>query len=185
MRARRTATAVIVLGLGLGLAPGCGDEVCGPGDAPNAGVTLAVDGRALSFGDFTSSANNDCTPAGAEVTSLTLEGFQQGVADHQLTFCLPRPDRIGEEPIPITEVARLEVIDVVAADDGCTLTLDRDRPLAGTARFEGYCAAGGDPAGYALSFDAQLPLVRTCGDADPADVSGELSGRTAVSAQRR
>lgn len=165
-------------------APGCGeDPICGPGEEPADGVVATVEGATVLYGNFASSPNNDCTPTGREPTSLTLDGRQVDPAPaipYGITFCLPRPDVIGSEPITVDDPDTLQVIDVFAElEDGCLVLLDRTRASTGTATFEGYCAEGLDPGGYALSFTATIPVTRMC---DGRAEVMELSGRTTVEA---
>lgn len=190
----RTLTRTILAAALASAAPllgGCGDDdACGPADAPAAGVELSTEAAPLVFGGFTSSPNNDCPPSpDATATSLTIEGFQQGGgAGDGLLFCVPRPDEAeAGAPVELTldaaDTTRVQVVDAFATDGDCTLRLDRARAVAGTVTFSGMCEAGTDAAGYALELDAQLPMLRTCGDQDPAPVSAELTGRVAVVAE--
>lgn len=171
---------------------GCGgdDSVCGPGDAPVDGVTVAES----TFGQFWSSPNNDCPPPGGSgPTSLTVQGAQTDpeapVDSTFLVLCLPRPDEIGSAPIPLTDSDRVQLIDLVATDaDDCDVELDRDRPLAGTITFSGFCGDGDGDEGYAISFDATVPMLRTCSvDGEPGEpepIEAEVGGRVAVDAQQ-
>jgi hypothetical protein len=174
--------------------PDASGEVCGPGDAPADGITveLAGDLEGVVFGQLRSSANNDCPPpeTGAP-TSITIQGAQTDPADPEtfLTLCLPRPDRIESEPIPLVdddmldEDTRVQLIDLVAAPaDGCSLAIDGEREPGGQVTFSGFCDDGVDEAGYALAFAATVPLLRTCGGDPPEQVDAELSGEVAVSA---
>ncbi|HYU15697.1 MAG TPA: hypothetical protein VEL05_06490, partial [Candidatus Acidoferrum sp.] len=118
---------------------------------------------------------------------LTVQGGQTDPSDPArfLVLCLPRPDRIGSDAIPLDDTERVELIDLTATDtDGCRLELDRDRPLAGDITFSGFCQDGTHPDGYALSFAATVPLLRACPvDAGPVvedPVDGHLGGRAAV-----
>lgn len=182
---------VLVLGVGLlgAVAAGCGDDgddACGPGGAPAAGVTLTVAGETVTYGGFTASVNNDCTVAGANVISVSVHGTQAG-GTQAFTLCLPRPDLLGAEPVPLVPSRvppladdRAMVIDASAAlGGGCTVAKDIALAPAGTATFRGYCGGGADPAGYALEVSGTVPLVRTCG-ATVDNVVGTLGGTVAV-----
>jgi hypothetical protein len=174
------------------LASGCGDdeggEECGAGGQPADGVTIDVGGDAeasVEFGQFDSSPNNDCTPPGGGPTSLTIQGEQSDPADPSrfLVFCLPRPDRIADQAIPLDDEERVQLVDLVAAPaDGCRLELDRDRPLAGEITFSGFCDDGVHPDGYAMAFSATVPLLRTCSEKEPEAIDAEMGGAAAVSA---
>ena len=182
-------------GDGADAGPDASGEVCGPGDAPADGIIVDVGGDPQAgavFGQLRSSANNDCPPPeSGGPTSITIQGSQTDPADPVpfLTLCLPRPQLIGSEPLPLVDDAvldedtRVQLIDLLAAPaDGCSLDIDGDRAPAGQVTFTGFCDDGVDEAGYALSFAATVPLLRTCGG-DPAEpVEAELSGEVAVSA---
>jgi hypothetical protein len=184
----RRALALLGL-LAAGAAAGCGDDAqCGAADAPSDGVTVAAgsgEAETAAFGEFHSSPNNDCPPpGGGGAVSLTVQGAQVDPAGVTGFFilCLPRPDDIGGGAISLTDEDRVQLIDLVGETaDGCGLDLDRDRPLEGTITFSGFCDDGTHADGYAMSFDATVPLLRTCaegGDDEPIDA--ELGGSVAV-----
>lgn len=165
---------------------GCGDdEVCGPGEATADGVSMEIDGTALSYGSFTSSPNNDCPGDGP--TSLTIEGRQLSppptAGTFALTFCLPNPDDIGSDPIELEGDSLVEVVDISGEADGCTFLIDRTRPRTGTIAFIGYCDDGSNPAGYAIELDGSVPVLQTC-PAGPANAPNAvtLSGQASVDA---
>ena len=169
---------------------GCpGDDDCGPGGAPAAGVTLTVEGETVAYGGFTASVNNDCTISGAGVISVSVHGTQTG-GSQALTLCLPRPDLLGADPValvpsrvPPRAEDRAMVIDTSAAlAGGCTVQKDVTGEPAGTARFAGYCDGGAHPGGYALELSGTVPLVRTCG-ATMDEVTGTLAGTVAVAVE--
>jgi hypothetical protein len=164
---------------------------CGPGEAPVAGlsadITTSGGAASVSFGSFTSSPNNDCTPAEGGATSITVDGTQTGQPNFHITFCLPRPTELGADPVSVTDVEHLEIIDINARlDADCLLVLDRTSPGTGSITFAGYCGDGLDPGGYAMEFSATIPGTRICtgGDAGTAQESVDiaLSGSVAVSA---
>jgi hypothetical protein len=184
-RARGRARAALVLfGLiGLGLGAGCSDQACGPDDAPAAGVIASVKGESITYGEFVSSPNNDCSVPGAPI-SLTVEGIQVDPvpqAVRRMTFCLPRPDLLGRGPVALDD------LELVHGDryffgelaDGCSIQLDRTVPAAGTIEFQGYCDEGVHPAGYALVIEGAVAGTDMC-TGEPLTV--ELSGRAAVQA---
>ncbi|HUH01721.1 MAG TPA: hypothetical protein VML75_06975 [Kofleriaceae bacterium] len=166
------------------LAPGCnGDAVCGPGTAPADGLSADIGTAEVTFGGFTSSVNNDCTPPEGGPTSITVDGTQVGQPAFHITFCLPRPAQLGADPVAVTDVQRLEVIDINARlDENCLLILDRTRAGTGTVTFAGYCGDGLDPAGYAMEFDAVVPGTRICtgNQQEPVDIA--LTGSVAIDA---
>lgn len=177
-------TALVILAA-LPFLPACG-EPCGPGDAPPSGVTATAGGETVEYGQFTTSPNNDCSVAG-HPTSLTLDGVQTDPATSpplHLTFCLPRPDEIGSDPVPLDDTQRIEVIDIFADAGGCLLSLDRTVTPTGTITFTGYCGDGTDPAGYAISFDATVGGTLSCSGDAGADqsVTVTLGGEAAVQA---
>lgn len=176
MPTRLAAIALLV-------AAGCGgDAVCGPGDAGAADLVVDIgDGTPLSYGGFNSSPNNDCTPDQRMPTSITIDGVQVGQPGFHITFCVPRPDGVPDGDIDITDDEIIQVIDINARIDAdCILTLDRMRPASGTVRFEGYCADGLEPGGYALAVDATVPGTVTCGAGGDSSVDIALSGTVAV-----
>lgn len=180
-------------------ASGCGDdggnEICGPGQAPPDGVTVAIPGATVTYADFTSSPNNDCPPEEGGPTSLTIEATQTDLPAGQrfsLVLCLPRPDQLETDALGAVSVALdddrlVHVIDVSArlADD-CRLRRDSTMPPSGSITFAGYCDAGGAAEGYALDFDGSTPGFRICpdgaGGSTEEPVTITLAGSAAVEA---
>jgi hypothetical protein len=77
----------------------------------------------------------------------------------------------------------VQVIDASAAlAAGCTAAIDPTLAPAGTARFDGYCADGADPAGYALSLTGTVPVRVTCPGGTTA-MTATLGGAVAVAPQ--
>jgi hypothetical protein len=179
------ARAALALALSLaglfGLGAGCGDQVCGPGDAPAAGVIASIEGQSITYGEFLSSPNNDCSLPGAPI-SLTLEGMQVDPvpqAVRRMTFCLPRPDCLGDGPVSLDDLELVHGDRYLFAElaNGCVVELDRSVPATGTIELQGYCDDGVHPAGYALVIEGAVSGTDTC-TGEP--VSVELSGRAAV-----
>ena len=177
---------------GIGLWAGCDDggaRVCGPGDAPAAGVTSSAGeaGATIAYGQFTSSPNNDCPRPGGGLTSITVDGVQTDPTPsipYHMTFCLPRPEQIDDGPISLADDSLVQVIDVWAElPDGCRLHLDRSAPPEGTIEFLGYCEAGLAPEGYAITLDATIPGERICDDLPNEPVTIYLGGTVSVAAQ--
>lgn len=157
---------------------GCSsDDVCGPGDAPAVGLVASSGDVILSYGNLTSGRNHDCTPpdAPAGVISLTLEGTQVGSVA-PIVFCVPRPDLLDRGAAIGTD---FRIIDVFGGADGCTFMLPLTAMPTGNARVTGYCDNGLNPAGYALTIDAEVELERTCSGVTDL-VSFRIVGTTAV-----
>jgi hypothetical protein len=159
--------------MALAAVAGCSDDApaadaasCGPpadADAITVGGSPDPIGPFL-YGGFTSSANNDCPAGDGAPTSISVEGAQNGTAN-ALALCLPRPDLLGDGPVPLTDATRVQVISVYARDEAdCNLELDPTVPLSGTVEMVGYCADGLDPAGYGLRLDGTLALRGPCGE---------------------
>ena len=183
-RSATSCLALVLAALAAAALAGCSDDdACGPGDEEAAGVTAL----GVTFGEMTASANNDCPPTNGEhPTAITIQGSQiDPAADGQyLVFCLPRPELIDDQPVPISDTDRIELVDFFGTDaDGCDLRFDRTaEPGNGAVTFSGFCDNGTASAGFALSLSGVLPFTRTC-DADPAvPVTAELGGRAAVAA---
>lgn len=170
----------------LGLLAGCGDDACGPGDAPAVGLTAASADVTLTYGNLSSLAGNDCPAADAPagVVSLSIEGTQDG-GPGLITLCVPRPDLLVEGNRTLgtsLSMADVRIFDLSGEADGCTFALDSSRPPTGTAVGLGVCGNGADPAGFALELDGALSLRRTCG-ATLDSVAVTLTGRVAVSSR--
>ena len=166
----------------LALCAACnGEQVCGPGDAPAAGITATPPEGPIEYGDFTSGQARDCGP-----DSITIDGVQQGEAGAivpHLTFCVPVPDAVGDGPIALglTDDDIVRLVDVNASLGDCTYALERDAPPPATIEFVGFCDEGLDPAGYSIVLQGSVDLLRTC--ATGADeVTATLGGEVAVEA---
>jgi hypothetical protein len=185
-----TRAALLILLLAGCADCGGGGEPCGAGDAGATGLTVTVDAVTLEFGNFTSSANNDCSVAGSP-TSVTIDGEQTDPAQPSffLTLCLPRPDQISGDLVPLVPSAippgdddRVQVINVNGnLGGGCLVTLDSAGTFDATAEFGGFCGDGVDPAGYAMALAGTLPGTRICPGPVQDDVAIELGGVVAVS----
>ncbi|RMH41919.1 MAG: hypothetical protein D6689_09720 [Deltaproteobacteria bacterium] len=167
----------------------CGDGgACGPGDAPADGVTAAIDGAPVAYGNFTASANNDCTPPGAAIVSLTVDAVQvapapTGAFAPHLTLCIPRPDAVGDAPatLGLDDDADIRLVDLNAQVDDCAVALDRTAPVDATATLAGYCDDGAHPAGFAIALAGTVAVTRDCGGVVTA-ATATLGGRAAVAA---
>lgn len=167
----------------LALASACGDDDCGPGDAPASGVTASSAEVTLTYGELTSLVGNDCPAPDAPegVISLSIEGRQVD-GPGLITLCIPRPDLLDSTPRmlgPIQSSADAQVVDLTGEADGCSYAIDPTSPPTGSVIGSGVCGNGDDAAGFALDFDGAVSLTRTCGGAtDQIDVT--LTGRVAV-----
>jgi hypothetical protein len=186
-----TELAIVLLLAAAACVAGCSDDDgnCGPGSAPAAGATLTVGGETVTYGGFSASVNNDCTISASGVISVTVHGSQTG-GSSALTLCLPRPDLLSAEAVPLVpsrvppmDGDRAQLIDSTAMlMGGCTVQKDTTMQPSGTAKFLGYCDGGENAAGYAIELSGTVPLVRTCG-ATVDNVTGTLGGTVAVTVQ--
>jgi hypothetical protein len=72
----------------------CGDDNCGPGNAPAVGLVASSTATTLTYGVFTGGLNNDCSQTSTGVISVTIMGTQldgTGV----IAFCIERPDLLA------------------------------------------------------------------------------------------
>ncbi len=184
MLARTIMTAAIAA-----LLAGCGgdDETCGPEGAPAEGITITTPEGTVTYGAFTSSANNDCTPPDGSATSITLDGVQASPAPTgfppHLAFCIPRPDEISAGaaiPLNLADLDDIQLIDASGEVGGCTYSLDRTVTPTGSITLTGYCGDGLDAAGYALALSGDVALTLSCPDAQP--VTATFGGTAAVDA---
>jgi len=176
-----TRRALLAVAL-LTVPAGCGDDdACGPGAAPDDGLTLSGDGLTASYAGLEAGANNDCPAPDAPegVVALTIAGRQAGGTDF-ITFCVPRPDRLGVGALTLgTDV---QVVDLFADAAGCSLRLATVPAPTGTVTASGACDDGTSPAGFALTFAGELAMERTCG-ATVDELRMTLAGTIAVAAQ--
>ena len=164
-----------------------GDKPCGAAlDAGTSGATVTV-GTPFVFGDYTASQNNDCTPLGGAV-SVTVQGTQVTPAPGGPTgmvLCLPRPDDIDGDPIPLSDTMQVQVsIDIFATDGPCQLRLDHSAVPTGTITFKGFCTKAG--AVYGMTLAGAVGGFRSCpvnaGPPVETPVTLELGGGVAVGA---
>lgn len=161
------------------LAAGCGDDgECGPGSAPAVGLVASSADVTLTYGNFTSGANNDCPELdpSSGIVSLSLEGTQtEATTPQHVTFCIPRPDQLGDG---VSFGTGVRIVDFNGEADGCTFTLATGSVATGTAHATGLCDNGTNPAGYALTIDGNLVLRRECPtmtDMVPVAVTGTVA----------
>jgi hypothetical protein len=170
-------------------ATGCGssDNRCGPGDAPEVGLAVTSNAATLSFGDLTSSRNNDCRTSDAPdgIVSVTLFGAETG-GTGTITLCIARPDLLAQQAQPLVQevpgMGGVHLVNLNATAAGCSFVIDTSKPITGNATSSGLCDNGSNPAGFALTLDGTLSLTRTCG-ATVDTVNVALQGRVAVAPQ--
>ena len=159
---------------------GCSDDACGPGDAPATGLIVGDQDQKLTFGNLTSSANNDCPDSSAPsgVISLTVNGSQtdgQGL----LTLCIPRPDQLPGSVQLGGATSGVRIIDMHGTFNNCNYSIEQTRPVSGTVLGHGVCNNGTNGAGYSLVFDGHLSLKRECPTATDT-IAVNISGEVAV-----
>jgi hypothetical protein len=166
------------------LAAGCGGgDSCGPGNASASGLTASGDAVTLTYGQLSSGLNNDCPVSSAPsgVVSVTISGTQTD-GSGAIGLCVSRPDLLAGRSQalgPDAAGSEIRVVDLRGASGACTFTVDRSKPITGSATSTGMCGNGSDPAGFALTLDGALALTRTCGTAvDSVQIT--LRGTTAV-----
>ncbi len=186
--AASVAVSITALGpaaLALVLQVNCSDP-CGPGSAePNGLRATTADGSLnIAYAAMTAGANNDCPdpamPPGEGVISLTIAGNEEG-AVAPIVFCVPRPDKLQNGALSLGK--DFQVIDVMAQANGCTYTVVRPVDAAGTASVSGMCENGVGAAGFALTMDGSVTLLKRCMGLPDANVSVTLLGTIAVAPQ--
>src|ERR1043165_7601064 len=164
-------------------ASGCGDDSCGPGGAPDVGITVSDPNIALTYGSFSAGPHHDC-PEIASVESLTFGGVEKDNGN-LITFCVPRPDQL---PAGVSIGSGLRIIDLVGEANGCSYCF-ANAAVDGTAKATGLCDDGTNSAGFALTLDGHVVLNEFCPAnlmCPPTGASGavqlKLSGTVAVRA---
>jgi hypothetical protein len=163
-------------------ASGCGDDICGAGDAPDVGIVASTANGAMTYGNFTAGPHHDCTETPTVVESLTFGGVQQG-SGNLVTFCVPRPDRL-RDGVPIG--TGLQIVDFSGEANGCSYCFSAGA-TDGTARASGLCDDGTNSAGFALTLDGNIgvkefcPAILTC-PTGGTEVTVQLSGTVAIRA---
>ena len=159
---------------------GCGDDSCGPGDAPATGLIAGDSDFTLNFGNIESGRNNDCVdPAAPEgVISLTLQGTQVG-GTGRITLCVGRPDLWEKQALPLGGTS-IQIVDLRGDDAaGCTYDYEPSRPPTGTISTKGMCDAGQGDNGYAIVADGIVSFNRVCPTVSDT-ISVSLGGTVAV-----
>lgn len=162
----------------------CSDDggSCGPKGAAVYGLTVSNGSDVnMTYGNLTSSANNDCPDPAAPtgVISLTLSGQQSG-GTGIITFCIPRPDLLTSAPGRLG--FDVKIIDLTGDANSCTLKIDSTSVPSGNVTSDGMCKNGQDKAGYALAFNGHIVFTRTCNGTNDS-VPAQLSGTVAVASQ--
>ncbi len=140
------------------LLAGCSDDACGPGTAAAFGLVASDADITLTYGNMTAGVNNDCSdPATPDVISLTIDGIQQD-GTSLITFCVPHPDRLASG---LQLGSEFRIIDFRGELDGCSYEYAGGVPT-GTVTGTGVCDDGSNPAGFALTFDGDFVLRRSC-----------------------
>jgi hypothetical protein len=148
----------------LAAASGCGDDSCGPGDAPDTGLVASASGVQLGYGDLRSRAGNDCPEVDPTtgIVSLTIEGLQTDAFQtmtNLVTFCVPRPDKLADG---VQLGSGFRIVDFNGEADDCTFSVAQGSVPTGTARATGICDNGTHEAGFALTIQGNLLLRREC-----------------------
>jgi hypothetical protein len=163
-----------------------GDDACGPGSAPQAGLLASANGIVLTYGNLQSGLNNDCpsSDAPAGVTSLTIIGTQTD-GSGGITMCVSRPDLLAAGSLalgPDLAGSPVRLIDLNGSTaNGCTYALDTTRLPTGSIAATGLCGDGSDVAGFALTASGAVPLTQTCAGSAGVSVGVTLTGSVAVS----
>jgi hypothetical protein len=130
-------------------------------------------------------ANNDCTPSGSSVISVTIELTQVGGAGF-LAFCIPRPQdldtdlTIGSNVQGNQPPAAFEGFEGVTSDE-CTYDYDPSAPTTGTLHATGVCDDGAGSSGFALTVDASVTMTLSLGgSACAGSAAVQLAGTVAV-----
>ena len=163
------------------LSAGCGDDSCGPGDAPQSGLFLSSADVTINFANLTAGLNNDCPdPAAPEgIVSMTLQGTQvEGTG--RVTLCVSRPDKLQDGPIQLGGTS-VQIVDLKGDANGCMYDYESMRPVTGTVSSSGLCDAGSSNAGVALTVDGAVSLNRVCPTATDI-IAVAFQGTVAVAA---
>jgi hypothetical protein len=141
---------------------GCGDDSCGPGDAPDTGLLASSADVTLNFGNIEAGRNNDCVdPAAPEgVISLTLQGTQVG-GTGRITLCVGRPDLWETQALPLGGTS-IQIVDLRGDADGCTYDYEPSRPPTGSIATKGMCDAGQGADGFEMIANGIVSFNRVC-----------------------
>ena len=160
-------------------AGGCSGPDCGPGKAAADGLVASGSGVTLTYGGLMGSPNNDCPDPAAPkgVISLTITGMQTD-GTGLVTICVPRPDRLGGAQALGIGGSAVQLVDLNGSSAGCTFALGAGT-MSGTISGRGVCDDGASKDGWAMTANATLPVMRTCGT-NVDTISLTLAGTVAV-----
>lgn len=160
-------------------ASGCSGPDCGPGKAAADGLVASGSGVTLTYGALMGSPNNDCPDPAAPkgVISLTITGTQTD-GTGLVTICVPRSDRLGGTQPLGTGSSDVQLVDLNGSSAGCTFALGAGT-LTGTIAGKGVCNNGASKDGWAMTANATVPVMRTCGTTVDT-ISLTLAGTVAV-----
>lgn len=165
----------------------CGDDgggtVCGVAAGTPAGALTLVAApttQPVSIVDFIWGVNNDCTPTGASVISVTIRGQQMGGGESGVGFCLPRPDQIGSAPVSLRDTTLVQLVGASYVEGDCVVSPAADALPSGTLTFTGFCTEAGTRFQIALA--GQIAASRDCGAA-PTSTTMMLGGTALVTPQ--
>jgi hypothetical protein len=162
------------------LIAGCGDDDCGPGDAPAVGLVASSSEVTLTYGNLISRAGNDCPEVDPStgIVSVSIEGKHTD-GPGLVTFCIPRPDLLDGG---VSIGSGLRIIDFNAEKDGCEFQIAQGSVPTGTARATGICDNGKNKAGFALTVEGNVVLRRTCPTSTDM-IAVSLAGTVAVTSR--
>jgi len=159
----------------------CSDDgggSCGPKNAAEFGL-VATNGSdvSLTYGGLVSGPNHDCPDPAAPmgIESLTVVGSLSG-GSGLVNFCIPRPDLLATTPGRLG--FDVKIIDLKGDQNSCSLTINTTAVPSGTVTSDGMCNSGQGTQGYALAFNGNIVLSRTCNgttDMVPASLSGTVA----------
>ena len=161
----------------------CEEEICGPAEIETPQIILQIqenNSTSLSFGNFSASPNNDCTPVVGDPTSITVDGSQDDNRSFHLGFCLPRPHKIGNASIDLSNEELFTELYVNGSfrsgNQDCSLRIDRSKAMNGTITFHGLCSEGTHADGFSMTIDGTIGGIQTC-STDSNDVETEIEIR--------
>jgi hypothetical protein len=141
-------------------------------------------GSDFTFGGLAEGANNDCTPTGSDIVSVTIQSsLVSGAAS--VTLCVPRPHDFStalavgsNQPQGVQPPVILE--NLSASTPSCFYNLEPGTPVSGTARAVGLCDDGAGSAGFALVIDVFTTLTGSGSGSNCGTADVELVGSAAV-----
>jgi hypothetical protein len=173
---------MLVLALAVGCGPG--NTVCGPGSASATGLAASGSGLSFIYRGSMEGANNDCTPTGRMVISVTIELVQDNGTGF-LTFCIPRPDELATDltigsDMPGNEPPAALISFEGTSADGCVYAYNPGATTTGSLHATGVCNDGAGSSGFALTVDGSMTMTGSGGSSCLASVVVQLAGTVAV-----